>query len=403
MNVIAISLSTSLGELEHQSIYADLLKEFVNNGHSVSVVVPSERRLGKGTYLETKFGIDVLHVSIGNVTKCGLIEKGFSYLTVGYCFKREIARNFDPSSFDLVLFTTPPTTFYGVISWLKKQSAAKSYLLLKDIFPQNSIDLGMLRTTGIKGFIYRYFKHTEKQTYNVADYIGCMSPANERYLLMHEPYLEPNKVEVNPNSLTPVSKNAFDRAALREKFGLPADLPIYVYGGSLGKPQAIDWFVEALRLNELDGKRYFVVAGSGTDRKLLENFVNEEKPCFMKLLPYLSREDFDSLLLASDVGLVLLDYRFTIPNYPCRTLSYMQASIPYIAATDTATDVGKIAEENGFGIACTSDDPANLIRACEQIEQADTKSMGARAYDYFIKHYTANQSYKMIKERLNVD
>ena len=75
MNVIAISLSTSLGELDHQSIYADLLKEFVKNGHSVSVVVPSERRLGKGTYREKKYGIDVLHDSIGNVTKCGLVEK----------------------------------------------------------------------------------------------------------------------------------------------------------------------------------------------------------------------------------------------------------------------------------------------------------------------------------------
>lgn len=403
MNVIAISLSTSLGELDHQSIYADLLKEFVKNGHSVSVVVPSERRLGKGTYREKKYGIDVLHVSIGNVTKCGLVEKGISYLTVGHCFKQEIEKNFDKHSFDLILFTTPPTTFYGVIAWLKKESGAKSYLLLKDIFPQNSIDLGMLRTSGVKGLIYRYFKHTEQQTYKVADYIGTMSPANSKYLLEHEPWINPDKVEVNPNSLTPTTDSVPDRVKLRERFGLPLDMTVYVYGGSLGKPQAIDWFIQALRLNEKNEKRYFVIAGSGTDRHLLEEFIAEEKPRFVKLLPYLSREDFDSLIYASDVGLVLLDNRFTIPNFPCRTLSYMQASIPYIAATDNTTDVGSIAVDNGFGITCRSDDPANLIDACEQMERGDIVAMGARAHEYFLGHYTASQSYELIKEHFDVE
>ena len=403
MNVIAISLSTSLGELDHQSIYADLLKEFVKNGHSVSVVVPSERRLGKGTYRESKYGIDILHVSIGNVTKCGLFEKGISYLTVAHSFKKGIERNFDTSSFDLILFTTPPTTFYGVINWLKKTSGAKSYLLLKDIFPQNSLDLQMLSKKGLKGLIYRYFKFTEKETYKAADFIGTMSPANSRYLLEQEPWLAPSKVEVNPNSLTPSAGIALDKFALREKFGLPADMTVYVYGGSLGKPQAIDWFVDALRQNERDGKRFFVVAGSGTERHLLEEFVGKEEPRYMKLLPYLSREDFDSLLYASDVGLVLLDHRFTIPNFPCRTLSYMQASLPYIAATDEASDVGTIAEENGFGISCKSDKPANLIAACEQMECRDIQEMGDRAHEYFLTHYRTDQSYKLIKEHFDVE
>ena len=87
--------------------------------------------------------------------------------------------------FDLILYSTPPITFYKAIEYVKKRDGAKTYLLLKDIFPQNAVDLGMMSKTGLKGLIYKYFRKKEKKLYAISDKIGCMSQANVDYVLKH--------------------------------------------------------------------------------------------------------------------------------------------------------------------------------------------------------------------------
>ena len=121
------------------------------------------------------------------------------------------------------------------------QSSAKTYLLLKDIFPQNAVDIGMMSKTGIKGILYRYFRKKEKKLYALSDRIGCMSPANVAYVIKHNPEVVADKVEVCPNCIDPVdmSIDADERRRLREYYGIPKDRTVLVYGGNLVKPQGI--------------------------------------------------------------------------------------------------------------------------------------------------------------------
>ena len=57
------------------------------------------------------------------------------------------------------------------------------------------------------------------------------------------------------------------------------------------------------------------------------------------------REEYDNLVQICDVGLIFLNARFTIPNFPSRLLSYTEIGKPVLAATDENTDIGKIIEE----------------------------------------------------------
>ena len=82
--------------------------------------------------------------------------------------------------------------------YVKKRDGAKSYLMLKDIFPQNAVDLGMLQTTGLKGLLYKCFRKKEKKLYSLSDRIGCMSQANVDYILKHNPEIPKEKVEILP-------------------------------------------------------------------------------------------------------------------------------------------------------------------------------------------------------------
>lgn len=89
--------------------------------------------------------------------------------------------------FDLIIYSTPPITFQRAVEYVKERDNAQTYLLLKDIFPQNAVDIGILSKNGWKGLIYKYFRKKEKKLYGISDRIGCMSEANCKYILSHNP------------------------------------------------------------------------------------------------------------------------------------------------------------------------------------------------------------------------
>ncbi|MGN8751786.1 glycosyltransferase family 4 protein [Collinsella sp. HCP3S3_D1] len=394
-------LSQSPMESGDTGIYTDLLRTFAEHGHSVYALSPRERRTGLPSELACECGINIIRVAVGNITKTNLIEKGVSTLSIGVRYLDALKRFVPGVDFDLVLYATPPTTISGVVEKVKRATGARTYLLLKDIFPQNAIDLGMLSKSGPKAPIYAFFKRSERKTYQAADWIGCMSPANRDYLLEHEPWLDPSRVEVNPNAIVPRDLAGEDPEAFRSKYGLPSGERIFVYGGNLGKPQAIDFFIEVLRENEKDPAGFFLIAGSGTERFLLEAYFEQEAPAHAMLLGSLGRSEYDTMLCACNVGLVVLDHRFTIPNFPSRVLSYMQAGLPVVTATDEVCDMGRIAEANGFGVAGSSASAKSFLEKCRALTDAQIDDMGKRSRLYLEENYTSETSYELIMEHFN--
>ncbi|MDD7281866.1 MAG: hypothetical protein PUH10_07775, partial [Erysipelotrichaceae bacterium] len=115
-------------------------------------------------------------------------------------------------------------------------------------------------------------------------------------------------------------------------------------------------------------------------------------------------EDYDILVGACDVGMLFLDHRFTIPNFPSRLLSYMQAKLPVLACTDCNTDVGKIAEDGKFGWWCESNHVSNFEETIGKVLHSDLVQMGNNAMKYLQENYsdkivytTIVDTYKKIK------
>lgn len=379
-------------------MYADLLRAFRQEDHKVYVISPVERRNNQQTHVVTEDHAQILKLRIGNTQKTNIIEKGISTLLIESQFVAGVKKYFSNIKFDLILYSTPPVTFARVIDFVKKRDGAESYLLLKDIFPQNAVDMGMMRKTGVKGFLYRFFRNKEKKLYALSDRIGCMSQANVAYLLKHNPQIDPAKVEVCPNSVEVVDMSVSGqiRRQLREKYGLPQDKTVFVYGGNLGRPQGIPFLVECLQTQLQNPDVYFLFVGDGTEYPKLEAWLAAHKPGNMKLLKRLPKEDYDRLVGACDVGMIFLDPRFTIPNFPSRLLSYMQAKLPVLCCTDPNTDVGSICVEGGFGWWCRSDEPAGFAALVQAVVTADLLAMGEKGYTYLQTHYSAEDGCKTI-------
>ena len=182
MNILFLSIG-EFDSIYQREIYPDLLREFVKHGHEVYVVSSSEKRRGKQTELVDEGHAHLLKVQIGNITKTNLFEKGISTIMISIHYKHAIKRYLSNKKIDLIMYSTPPITLDGVVKYEKNYYGAPTYLLLKDIFPQNAVDLEMFSKKGLKGIIYQYFRNKEKNLYDLSDYIGCMSYANVKYIL----------------------------------------------------------------------------------------------------------------------------------------------------------------------------------------------------------------------------
>ncbi len=398
MNILYFTLDDFDSLITYRSINTDLLREFHKHGHQVCVISPSEKKKGFDTRLINENGAKILKPRIGNIQKTNMIEKGISTVTIGSILKRAIRKYFGEIKFDLLLYCTPPITFLSSIDYVKRRDGARTYLLLKDIFPQNALDIDIMSTIGVKGILYRHFRKQEKRLYRISDCIGCMSQANVDYVIQNNPEVNPKLVEICPNCIDPIDKSTDSetRKSIRKKYDIPHDKTVFVYGGNLGKPQGIPFLIECLnRCTDIE-KAFFLIVGDGTEYYQLEEFIRSTHPKNIKLMKRLPKEDFDTMVGACDVGLIFLDHRFTIPNFPSRLLSYLQAKIPVLACTDPNTDIGKVITEGGFGWWCESNDPERFRAKVMEALDADREAMGINGFGVLNSEFNSETSYRII-------
>ena len=402
MNILFLSL-LDFNTFDERNIYSDLLREFIKNGHNVYCISPVERSSHKETEM-LRFGDScILKIRIGNTQKVKFIEKGISTLLIEPLFIRGIKKYFSNVKFDFILYATPPVTFAKTIRFIKKRDKAKSYLMLKDIFPQNAVDIGIMSQKGIKGLIYKYFRNKERRLYALSDRIGCMSKYNVNYLLRHNPEIPPHKVEICPNciDIQDVCLTDTERVEMRKKYNIPQDKKVFVYGGNLGRPQNISFLVECLKACSKLDEAYFVVAGNGTDRHILEEYVQNEKPNHVMLFEQIPKAEYDKMIACCDFGLIFLDHRFSIPNFPSRLLSYLQAGLPVLACTDRSTDIGKVIEGGKFGWWSISDNCEGFVSNVSAAIKTETGEMSQNALKWLNNYYKASSVYSNLKHFFN--
>lgn len=400
MNILFLTI-TNFRSINEEGIYSDLMRKFRDEGHKIYVIAPIERRFKIGTNQTNEYDSVILNLKTLNFQKTFFFEKGVATLLFEYQFLIAINKYFRNIKFDIVVYSTPPITFTKVIKKIKSRDNALTYLLLKDIFPQNAVDLGMIKQNSI---LHKFFRKKEKKLYTVSDFIGCMSPANVKYIIDNNPETKPECVEVNPNSIEihNVNKDKVSIEEIRKEHNLPLDRRIFIYGGNLGKPQGIDFLLETIEKCINIANAFFLIVGSGTEYLRVKKWVEAFDPKNAILLPGLPKDEYDNIIRACDVGLIFLDKRFTIPNYPSRLLSYLENSMPVITATDPVTDIGTIAEENGYGFYTISGDIERMKNHvsffCQNPEKIE--QMGQNGYNYLKNNYTVEHSYNIIMKHL---
>lgn len=396
MNILFLTV-LQITDISARGIYTDLMRKFRAEGHNVCIVSPSERRYHLPTALTEQDGVKLLNVKTLNIQKTNVIEKGIGIILLEHQFRRAVKNYLSDIHFDVVLYSTPPIMLTKVIQYVKKHDKAKSYLILKDIFPQNAVDIAMLKEDGL---LYNYFRKKEKKLYELSDFIGCMSQSNIDFVKKYNPTIDPVIIEVCPNSieLVEISLSSEENKEISSKYKIPSDRTVFIYAGNLGKPQGIEFLLEVIGSNTKNIDTFFVVVGSGTEFKKASNWFSQHQPKNAILIPGLPKQEYDQLVQACDVGLIFLDKRFTIPNYPSRLLSYLECKMPVIAATDANTDIGTDAEKNNYGFWAMSDDLEKINQhICNLTNNPElVRKMGENGYTYLLENFTVEKAYQTI-------
>lgn len=388
--------------IDQRGIYIDLIREISSKDINVYVVSPREKRDNLPTELSIEKNINILKVKTGNITATkSLLEKGISTLLLERQYLNAIRKHFKDVRFDMVMYSTPPITFNNIIKYYKKNHDSKSYLILKDIFPQNAVDIGMMKETGL---LYKFFRRKEIDLYKNSDVIGAMSQGNVDYILSHNNYIDRDRVEIFPNAIDPIEikeKNKKNHKVL-DKYNIPFDKTLFVYGGNLGKPQGIDFIIKVVNEFYKVKGAHLLIVGSGTEFNKMESYVQEKKLKDVSVFEKLPKEEYDQLMESADVGLIFLDHRFTIPNIPSRLTSYMENSMPILAATDKNTDLKEIIIDSDSGYWCESVDELKFLKYANKLSENKElrKKMGNNGRFYLEEHYDIKKTVDILLKHL---
>lgn len=387
MKILYISISYSI---EGNGLYQNLVDSLIKQNHKITIVC-SKYDIKDTKYENIKEGLKLLTVKTGDPFEKNLIKKGLNQILIANYFKKAIRKYLKHEEFDLILYATPPVTLANVVKYCKEKYQAKTFLMLKDIFPQNAVDLKMIKKGSI---IYKYFRKQEKKYYQYSDFIGCMSQGNKDYLLKYNPEISSKKVGIFPNSIfiEEIDGISFNK-----------DKTVFMFGGNLGKPQNISGLLKIMKKLKKFSKAEFLIVGKGTEEKKIIDFINQEKPSNVVYKSFIPQKEYEQILKFIDIGVISLDPRFTIPNIPSRLQGYLKLKKPVLAITDTNTDLKEMILENDCGWWCDASNEDQIIETikhiCENKEEQIKK--GLNGFEYLKQEFDVEKNVDILEKFMN--
>lgn len=359
----------------------DLSLELLRQGHKPTVMIPSSD-IDQPWLLEDMNGVEVLRLKAPRTKDMGYVRRTINEFLMPFAMLRNLRKSpLSDVRWDGVAWYSP-TIFLGPIAnALKKSSACRSYLIIRDIFPEWAVDMGLMG----RGLPYRFFKAIERYQYSVANVIGVQTPANVAYLdgWAQKPG---RQVEVLQNWLADAPDVGCSISVAGSSL---AGRKIFVYAGNMGVAQGMGVLLDLAE--RLCGKKDigFLFVGRGSDAQRLRTDAAERGLDNVAFFDEIDPSEIPGLYAQCHAGVVALDPRHKTHNIPGKFLSYMQAGLPVLASINPGNDLADLINHEQVGKVSTDASVDTLRVLAEQLVdemktdveiQARCKSLSARLF-----------------------
>lgn len=338
---------------------SDLAREFVHQGCEVFLITPTEG-LTSPCSIEIENGLNILRLNCNKLITSNLLRRTISEITLPFLMIMGLKKSsLHIVKFDLLVWYSPTIFFGPLISYIKNRSNCKTYLILRDIFPEWARDLGLIN----RGFIYYFFKLVANFQYAVADTIGVQTISNINYF-QNWIKLIGKKIEVLNNWITPVAEIG---CSIQIKNTTLVGRKIFVYIGNMGVAQDVKFIIDLayqlMHRNDIG----FLFVGRGSELEELKYKVSENSISNTLFFDEIGSSEIPGLLNQCHVGLLALDTRHRSHNIPGKFLNYLSAGLPVLARVNANTDIVNLIEKNNVGLVYCGHSMNEFQRIAEEI------------------------------------
>jgi len=391
MRILIISNHFSLN-FSDGTLANDLALELRSQGNDVVVYAQDWfQNVEEDTILEHE-GIRVfLKAAAGSKSnRIGLLMKWLLTSRKGWKLYGKEIREFDPET--IIAIQTLVSYEIFVRKLLNHQR--KSLMIQWDFFPYHHAQIGKLNP----GIVTRILAWFEGRLIGKFDYVAHMTTAGSAYFRKHFPMLRDIKSTVIPiwgPNQAGTSHNEVEKLQLRREFELPTDKIIAVFGGQLARGRGIENLVElAIWASVNSPEVYFVFVGSGELSEYIGETIAASHSSNMELKGRISRDHYQDLLSACDIGLVSTDGEQDAPTFPSKSIDYFRNRLPILASLEASTDAGRIIEEDAVaGFASVAGDARQLRLGLEKLADSAEirKTLGENGLQYYLSNMTVKE------------
>lgn len=375
----------------------DLSREFARQGHSLCVMLPTSD-LSEPWRLEELDGAQVLRLKAPRTKDIGHVRRTLAELAMPFAMLKNLLKSpLAKERWDGLVWYAP-SIFHGpLVSALKKSCSCKSYLIIRDIFPEWTVDMGLMG----RGLPYRFFDAVARYQYSIADVIGVQTPGNRRYFTQWLK-LPDRQLEVLQNWL---DKPAQARCLIRIDKTALAGRKVFVYAGNMGIAQGMDILLdlaEKLRRRRDVG---FMFVGRGSDADRLKFTAQSRQLDNVVFCDEIDPDEIPDLYSQCHAGIVALDPRHKSHNIPGKFLTYMQSGLPVLANINSGNDLSQMIRIERVGQVCETNLVDDLLRLTEKLlHQIETDSdLSARCTSLFEREFAVENAVKQIVNALSVN
>lgn len=332
----------------------ELALDLQKNNHFVTVINPNYR-IKKKHKVEVIDGIEVVYFKSGKIKNIPKFKRAINESLLSFNFYFNTLSFFKNKSYDGIIYFSPSIFFGPIISVLKRRWNCKTYLILRDIFPQWIIDNGLIKKDSL---IHKYFNFFENLNYKVADNIGVMSDSNLNYFKKRFTNTSKYHVLFNWSSiLTPPNEKYYYRKKLKLEKKI-----VFFYGGNIGIAQHMITLVKlSIALKKRDNM-HFVFVGKGDEVDLLIKNIKQFDLKNITYLPPVNQKEYLEMLHEFDVGLFSLHPNHKTHNFPGKLLSYMNYEKPILGCVNSGNDLKDIVNHANAGFISYTTDKESLIK-----------------------------------------
>ncbi|WP_341714997.1 glycosyltransferase family 4 protein [Limnobacter sp.] len=338
----------------------DLSRELARQGHEITVMLPCAEQ-SENWRIEEIDRIQILRLKAPATKEIGYIRRTVGEFLMPFFMKANLMKSpLAVEKWDGVVWYSP-SIFHGPFaSFLKKRSRCKSYLIIRDIFPEWAVDMGLMKRGGLP---HRAFQLIARYQYSVADTIGVQTPGNLKYF---------ESWAANPNKKLEVLQNWLGEAAnmpctIRLDETHLAGRKIFVYAGNMGVAQGMDIVLELAEKMQTRTDVGFLFVGRGSEAARLKQNAKTMGLKNTLFFDEIHPDEIPDLYSQCSVGIVALHPKHNSHNIPGKFITYMQSGLPVLAYVNKDNDLAQIIRVEGVGEVCESNQVSELHDMAERL------------------------------------